>query len=183
MLSNLADLALSSINPTKQLALVNVLDLGCGKSLLPKCMYGWKQFPVAVFCLDYVQEALNFQLDTVKTAPPGHSGNHVYGLCASVCQLPFKSGSFSLITDKGTMDALLKNFKDGASRAKEMLSEVQRVLQDGGIFMQITDEDPDSRLYFLETNSQQSKSGQWTFSVLIDDANKKQECFLYMFQK
>ncbi|KAK7480359.1 hypothetical protein BaRGS_00028406 [Batillaria attramentaria] len=196
VLSGLVDHALSNVSHTPSAGShslstpevtetkpVNVLDLGCGKSLMPKCLYEWKHFPLTVYCLDYIQDAVEFQLGTLQTASPGHTDSNVYGVCASVCQLPFHSRSFKLVTDKGTMDALLKNSTTGVTQAREMLCEVHRVLQDGGVFMQITDEDPDSRLYVLETNSPSSPSGQWTFSVLPEDEDRKQECFVYMFHK
>lgn len=48
------------------------------------------------------------------------------------------------------MDALLKDRSDGHLKAESMMSEVIRVMTPGGRFLQISDEDPDTRLLFLE---------------------------------
>lgn len=160
---------------------VNVLDLGCGQSVLPLRFYEWTPFPVGVHCLDYVEEAVDFQLQTLKATWPGHRQSYVSGVCASVCSLPYKSNLFHVVTDKGTMDALLKDPVSGSTKAKEMLSEVERVLRKDGLFMQITDEDPDSRMYFLETHS--PSTCQWRFSILTDSNQCDREIFAYTFCK
>jgi SAM-dependent methyltransferase len=52
------------------------------------------------------------------------------------------SGSFDLVVDKGTMDAL--GFGDGGvARCQRMVSEMHRLLRPGGIFLQVTDEPPE----------------------------------------
>lgn len=165
----------------KRVQPVNILDLGCGNSVLPQCFYEWRPFPVAVHCLDYVKGAVDFQLRTLREMRPGHRHSYASGVCASVCSLPYKSGTFHLITDKGTMDALLKDPVNGTTNAALMLTEVERVLHNGGSFMQITDEDPDSRMYFLETTS--PPSCQWRFSILVDSGLSDRECFVYSFSK
>ncbi|KAL8617590.1 hypothetical protein ACOMHN_033136 [Nucella lapillus] len=160
---------------------VNVLDLGCGKSSLPLYFYEWTPFPVAIHCLDYVHEAVDFQLKNLRAAPAGHPGSYVCGVCASVCHLPYQSDHFHLVTDKGTMDAVLKDPANGSDRARAMLKEVERVLKSGGSFMQVTDEDPDSRMYFLERHS--PANCNWGFSILIDHSTNSKECFVYSFCK
>ena len=165
----------------KRVQPVNVLDLGCGNSMLPLCFYEWTPFPVAVHCLDYVKDAVDFQLRTLRETWPGHRSSYSSGVCASVCSLPYKSDLFHLVTDKGTMDALLRDPVNGISNAKLMLTEVERVLHKGGSFLQVTDEDPDSRMYFLETNS--PPSCRWRFSILTDRDQSSREYFVYSFSK
>jgi ubiquinone/menaquinone biosynthesis C-methylase UbiE len=98
-----------------------------------------------------------------------------------VCSLPYKDNLFHLLVDKGTMDALIKNPKHGRGDASSMLHEAERVLQSGGMFLQVTDEDPDSRLLFLEKHS--PKSCSWNVSVLADVGPTDRDCFVYTFFK
>lgn len=164
-----------------QLPCHHVLDLGCGRSQLPLNLYLWKHFPLAVICLDYVQEAVDYQLHSLQTVTPGCQNSFMYGACADACQLPFRNDCFDLVMDKGTMDALLKNTQEGALSAKQMLFEAYRVLNKGGGFVQLTDEDPDSRLPFLESIS--PDLCQWNFFVLTGHWDDSQENFLYYFTK
>eukprot|EP00904_Undaria_pinnatifida_P007413 jgi/Undpi1/3801/HiC_scaffold_16.g07170.m1 len=63
-----------------------------------------------------------------------------------VLNLPFPEDSFDAVVDKGTLDALLcRNMED----AQAMATEMHRVLTKGGVFVQITTEDPESRLELL----------------------------------
>lgn len=48
------------------------------------------------------------------------------------------------------MDALLKDTTNGQFKCEVMMSEVMRILSNCGRYMQISDEDPDSRLLCLE---------------------------------
>lgn len=60
------------------------------------------------------------------------------------------------------MDAVLKDKLHGQEKARHMFAEVMRVLSlsGGGRFIQVTDEDPDSRLQFLENCSNSITSCQ-----------------------
>lgn len=63
-----------------------------------------------------------------------------------VLNLPFPEESFDAVVDKGTLDALLcRNVED----AQQMATEMHRVLTKGGVFVQITTEDPEARLELL----------------------------------
>lgn len=76
---------------------------------------------------------------------------------ADVLNLDFPDGSFDAVVDKGTLDALLcRSVED----AREMVTEMHRVLSDGGIYVQVTTEDPDARLELLLESSSSSSSSK-----------------------
>lgn len=168
-------------NTLNLLGQFHILDLGCGSSALPECFYQWEHYPVSVQCLDYIYEAVQYQMHSMKLIRPGNKNSQVHGVCANACCLPYRSDIFHLITEKGTMDSLLKDTRTGQEKARQMFQEVYRVLQNGGVFMQISDEDPDSRLFFLEDLS--GFPCRWTVLDLAVDYEMNNNCFVYSFQK
>lgn len=90
--------------------------------------------------------------------------------CNSRC-LPTAIGDsfFHVVIDKGTTDSLLKS-KDGHQLAESSMTEIFRVLHPKGVLWQITDEDPDVRLLFLQSLSNQVRKTYTTsFEVLLSD--------------
>ena len=69
-----------------------------------------------------------------------------------VRSLTFPSSSFSVVLDKGTLDAILCG-SDSSLHANSMLAECQRVLRPGGSLLIITYGQPSSRLTYLEQRS------------------------------
>ncbi|XP_005097906.2 citrate synthase-lysine N-methyltransferase CSKMT, mitochondrial [Aplysia californica] len=126
------------------------LELGCGTSLVPHDVIKTADVPVSAVLLDYVHEALAFQRQNFDVNKRG-GNRHALTVCADVMSLPLKSCSFHLAVDKGTMDALLRNRQHGKSNSQAMLSEALRVLQRGGRYLQISDEDPDVRIDYLDS--------------------------------
>jgi len=57
------------------------------------------------------------------------------------CHMTFEDSSFSIVFDKGTTDALLSGGESDHIKIEEMMSEIFRVLQSGGIFVLITGND------------------------------------------
>ena len=150
-------------------------------SVVPTKFFEWTPFPVEVHCLDFSAAAISFQLNVVGKVSPGHRNSNIFGVCADVTNIPYKNDTFHLITDKGTMDSLMKDREKGVQNSQEMLSEIERTLCKGGTFLQVTDEDPDSRMLYLETNG--SKTINWQFSILADTEQDNKEIFIYSFTK
>ncbi|CAG5129533.1 unnamed protein product, partial [Candidula unifasciata] len=132
---------------------VSCLDLGCGTSSVWRSILANSPVPVRLVLLDFVQEALHYQKQHVNTAAAAVPESCCHLVCADVTNLPFADGSFHLAMDKGTMDALLKDRSRAHTQAIAMMSEVDRTLTPGGRFLQISDEDPDARLVFLDSLS------------------------------
>jgi len=86
------------------------------------------------------------------------------------CNLPYESGSFSAVIEKGTMDALLRG---GDESWHKMCEETLRVLKPGGCFLQITDENPELRLPLLELLV------GWQVSFREVESDSAYESFIY----
>lgn len=65
---------------------------------------------------------------------------------ADVINLNLPAGTFDAVVDKGTLDALLCGSVDDA---REMVTEMHRVLCTGGAYVQVSAEDPEARLDLL----------------------------------
>ena len=101
------------------------------------------------------QEAsLSLHLTDVDSSPSAvrlmkrrHAGLDNY-TCqeANVLRLGFPPGRFDAVVDKGTLDAILCS---SVEEARDMVSEMHRVLREGGVYVQVTAEDPEARLELL----------------------------------
>ncbi|BFZ11494.1 hypothetical protein BsWGS_14533 [Bradybaena similaris] len=129
---------------------VSCLDLGCGTSSVSRTILSYSRVAVRLVLLDFVHEALQYQKQHMNTTAAAASESGYHLVCADVTCLPFGDRSFDLAVDKGTMDALLKDKARMSTTAGDMLSEAERTLTSGGRFVQISDEDPDARLPFLD---------------------------------
>lgn len=65
---------------------------------------------------------------------------------ADVLNLNTPEGTFDAIVDKGTLDALLCS---SVEDARDMVTEMHRVLRNGGAYVQVSAEDPETRLDLL----------------------------------
>ncbi|XP_068922250.1 citrate synthase-lysine N-methyltransferase CSKMT, mitochondrial isoform X2 [Petaurus breviceps papuanus] len=134
---------------------IRVLDVGCGTSGLCSGLYTKCPLPLNVLGVDFSPVAVSHMkhmLEGHGESPrlsPRHPASRLHFLQAdarnlgSVCA----SGSFELVLDKGTWDAVARG---GLARAEELLSECLRVLAPQGTLVQFSDEDPDVRLPCLE---------------------------------
>ena len=95
--------------------------------------------------------------------------------------LPFASSTFDVVIDKGTSDSALKEPREGVKMAASILRESVRVLKAGGCVWQITDEDPDVKLAFLEAASD-ANTGPLTTSYKVVEACGR-EYFIYLVTK
>ncbi|XP_071386097.1 citrate synthase-lysine N-methyltransferase CSKMT, mitochondrial isoform X1 [Centroberyx affinis] len=137
---------------------LQVLDMGCGTSALGPCIYKHSPFPVRVTCADISPIAVRLMQEHVraKAIEPHHPSSQLEFLELDCTQLHgcYGSESVDLIVDKGTTDALLRS-KEGRGKAGQVLRQCLKVLRSSGSLLQFSDEDPDARLLWLETEGQE----------------------------
>mmetsp|Transcript_10428 Transcript_10428/g.28485 ORF Transcript_10428/g.28485 Transcript_10428/m.28485 type:complete len:274 (-) Transcript_10428:42-863(-) len=122
-----------------------ILQVGMGTSLLQLDMVGQDGFECIVN-VDYSKEAVRQQQEAHKHIPQlVYMEGDVRRLTANALLQP---SSFVGVLDKGTMDALLCGERD-TEDSEEMLAEVYKVLQPGGVYLQLTHAEPCSRLRYL----------------------------------
>ncbi|KAM4611557.1 citrate synthase-lysine N-methyltransferase CSKMT, mitochondrial [Polymixia lowei] len=136
---------------------LRVLDIGCGTSALGLCIYRHSPFPVQVTCADISTIAVHLMQEHIRTkaVQPQNSSSQLEILELDCTELHsyYGSDSVDLIVDKGTTDALLRS-KEGRGKASRMLKQCVKVLRSSGSLLQFSDEDPDARLLWLETEGQ-----------------------------
>ncbi|XP_043825412.1 citrate synthase-lysine N-methyltransferase CSKMT, mitochondrial [Dromiciops gliroides] len=134
---------------------LRVLDVGCGTSDLCPGLYTKCPLPLNVLGVDFSPVAVSrmkYLLEGHGDYPglhPRHPASCLRFLQADARNLGAlcPSGSFQLVLDKGTWDAVARG---GQAGAQQMLSECLRVLAPQGTLVQFSDEDPDVRLPCLE---------------------------------
>ena len=143
-----------------------MLDLGCGTSSFALQLGRVSPVPVQVppiwsptlslimyvqiFYLDYSRAALASmkQLYEEMFSKSGAKKPAVHFVHGNATKMPFKKNTFDLVLDKGTTDSVLK-FEDRTQAhlmAKKIQNEALRIISPHGVYVQITDEDPDLRL-------------------------------------
>ena len=133
-----------------------VMDLGCGTSTvvsqLINSLHGNKPGTMATaVCVDFSVDALAHQQQR-KLHCNQYDVNEglIQYVQADILKLPFRSHTMDVILDKGTVDSVLKDPENGTSNAGHILKDCLRILKPSGVLIQITDEDPDLRMNFLE---------------------------------
>ncbi|XP_035885488.1 citrate synthase-lysine N-methyltransferase CSKMT, mitochondrial isoform X1 [Phyllostomus discolor] len=138
---------------------LRVLDVGCGTSSLCTGLYTKCPHPVDVLGVDFSPVAVAHMNRVLEGGQgqtplcPGHPASCLHFMQADAQNLEpvASSGSFQLVLDKGTWDAVARG---GLPGAYQVLSECLRVLHPQGTLIQFSDEDPDVRLPCLEQRSQ-----------------------------
>ncbi|XP_063172718.1 citrate synthase-lysine N-methyltransferase CSKMT, mitochondrial [Candoia aspera] len=128
-----------------------ILDVGCGTSSLGLELYRRSPTQVHVCCLDFSAPAIECLARLLRDSPPPcHPLSELDCHLGDATQLShhFAPGSFHFILDKGTCDSVVRGCPH---RARRLVAECLRVLSPGGCLLQISDEDPDARVPFLET--------------------------------
>ncbi|KAM8928647.1 citrate synthase-lysine N-methyltransferase CSKMT, mitochondrial isoform 1-T1 [Lycaon pictus] len=134
---------------------LRVLDVGCGTSSLCTGLYTRCPHPVDVLGVDLSPVAVAHMKSLLeggqdrKPLSPGHPASQLRFVQADAQNLESvaSSGSFQLVLDKGTWDAVARG---GWPGAYQLLSECFRVLSPQGTLIQFSDEDPDVRVPCLE---------------------------------
>ncbi|XP_068164120.1 citrate synthase-lysine N-methyltransferase CSKMT, mitochondrial isoform X2 [Antennarius striatus] len=137
-------------------ALLRVVDMGCGISALGPCIYRHSPLPVWVTCADISPIAVKLMQEHIrgKAVEPHSLSSKLEFVELDCTQLHkhFSSGSVDLIVDKGTTDALLRS-EEGKEKASLVLKQCLKVLRSSGSLLQFSDEDPDARMLWLETEA------------------------------
>lgn len=132
---------------------LHVLDMGCGTSALGPSIYRHTPWPVVVTCVDISPVAVELMQEHTKNMPikpqsPVSSLSFLELDCTKLKE-HFRPQSLDLIVDKGTTDALLRS-RDGRAKAGQILRQCLGVLHSSGSLIQLSDEDPDARILWLE---------------------------------
>ncbi|XP_041926152.1 citrate synthase-lysine N-methyltransferase CSKMT, mitochondrial [Alosa sapidissima] len=139
--------------PTDSDASVHILDMGCGTSALGPSIYKHTPWPVVVTCVDISPVAVKLMQEHTKRTPvkPQNPLSSLAFLELDCTRLKehFRPQSLDLIVDKGTTDALLRS-RDGQVKAGQILRQCLGVLRSTGSLIQLSDEDPDARILWLE---------------------------------
>ena len=182
-----------------------VLDLGCGTSSfalqlaraspvpvqVPLLPLSFLRFVVIyvhylqVFCLDYSRAALAtmkqlYEEMFSKTDAKKPAVHFVHG---NATKMPFKKNTFDVVLDKGTTDSVLK-FEDRTQAhlmAKKIQNEALRIITPNGVYIQITDEDPDMRLSLLRDNVVTDSTSPCDFSVSYRDISEDDSWQHFMY--
>ena len=178
-----------------------VLDLGCGTSSFALQLARVSPVPVQVppiwsptlslimyvqvFCLDYSRAALASmkQLYEEMFNKSGAKKPAVHFVHGNATKMPFKKNTFDLVLDKGTTDSVLK-FEDRTQAhlmAKKIQNEALRIISPHGVYVQITDEDPDLRLSLLRDNVVMDSSVPCDFSVSYRDISEDESWQHFMY--
>nr|XP_057921586.1 citrate synthase-lysine N-methyltransferase CSKMT, mitochondrial isoform X2 [Doryrhamphus excisus] len=141
---------------------LQVLDMGCGTSALGPSIYQHCCVPVRVTCADISPVAVQLMQDHIlaNAVQPLNSFSQLdfVELDCTLLHKHFGPGSVDLIVDKGTTDALLRS-KEGRGKAGLVLKQCLKALRHSGSLLQFSDEDPDARLLWLETEARERCAG------------------------
>ncbi|XP_059211010.1 citrate synthase-lysine N-methyltransferase CSKMT, mitochondrial [Centropristis striata] len=170
-------------NKSQPHGLFQVLDMGCGTSALGPCIYRHSALPVQVTCADISPIAVRLMQQHVqaKAIQPHHLSSQLEFVELDCTQLHkhFGGSSLDLIVDKGTTDALLRS-KEGRAKASVVLKQCLKVLRSSGSLLQFSDEDPDARLLWLETEGQEP--GLMAADVGVQEVGELRGMTYYCYQ-
>lgn len=163
--------------------LLQVLDMGCGTSALGPCIYRHSPLAVRVTCADISPIAVRLMQHQVRAQAiqPHNPSSQLEFVELDGTQLHkhFCSNSVDLIVDKGTTDALLRS-KEGKGKASLVLKQCLKVLQCSGVLLQFSDEDPDARLLWLETEAREQ--GVMAANVAVQEVGELRGVCYYCYQ-
>lgn len=161
---------------------LQILDIGCGTSALGPSIFKHSSVAVQVTCADISPIAVRLMQESMKSKPiyPNNVSSRLRFMEMDCTQLlsHYKANSIDLIVDKGTTDALLRS-KEGKGKARLMLKQCMKVLRKSGALLQFSDEDPDARLLWLETETrEQGVMG----NVVVQEVGELRGVVYYCYQ-
>lgn len=164
-------------------ALCHVLDMGCGTSAVGPSIYRHSPLPVRVTCADISPIAVRQMQEHIqaKAIQPHNISSQLEFVELDCSQLHrhFCSSSVDLIVDKGTTDALLRS-KEGKGKAGLVLKQCLKVLRSSGSLLQFSDEDPDARVLWLETEAREL--GVLAADVQVQEVGELRGVCYYCYQ-
>lgn len=164
-------------------AALQVVDMGCGTSALGPSIYRHSPVSVHVTCADISPIAVKLMQEHIqaKAVQPHSCSSQIEFVELDCTQLDkrFSPSTVDLIIDKGTTDALLRS-REGKRNASLVLKQCLRVLRSSGSLLQFSDEDPDSRLIWLETAAQDP--GVMTADVGVQEVGELRGIHYYCYQ-
>ncbi|KAM3591290.1 uncharacterized protein V6R79_026180 [Siganus canaliculatus] len=177
------DFIMPHLDSTSLQSPFQVLDMGCGTSALGPSIYRHSLLPVLVTCVDISPVAVRLMQEHVQTKAiqPYNLSSQLKFLEMDCTQLHthYHSHSVDLIIDKGTTDALLRS-KEGKGRAGLVLKQCLKVLRSSGSVLQFSDEDPDARLLWLETEAREQ--GVMVADVEVQEVGELRGVCYYCYQ-
>ncbi|KAM9424391.1 citrate synthase-lysine N-methyltransferase CSKMT, mitochondrial isoform 2-T2 [Pholidichthys leucotaenia] len=163
-------------------SLMHILDMGCGTSSLGPSVYSHSPIPVHVTCADISSVAVRLMQQHIQANPlqPHNLSSQLEFVELDCTQLDkhYSCGSVDLIIDKGTTDALLRS-KEGKGKAGLVLKQCLKVLRWSGSLLQFSDEDPDSRLLWLEMVAWDP--GQMAANVVVQEVGELRGVCYYCY--
>lgn len=163
--------------------LIKVLDMGCGTSSLGPSIYRHSMLPCQVTCADISPVAVRLMQEHTRAEaiqPLNLSSQlEVVQLDCTQLHTRYSSGTVDLIVDKGTTDALVRS-KEGRGRASVVLKQCLKVLRVSGSLLQFSDEDPDARLLWLETEVREQ--GVVAADVAVQEVGELRGVCYYCYQ-
>ncbi|CAL8241469.1 unnamed protein product [Merluccius merluccius] len=162
---------------------LHILDIGCGTSALGPSVYEHSPVAVTVTCADISPIAVRLMREHVgaKAIEPQHSLSTLAFLELDCRELfaHFGAERLDLIVDKGTTDALLRS-RDGSGKASHVVRQCLKSLRRSGCLLQFSDEDPDARLLWLETEGREP--GAMAADVAVLEVGKLRGVRYYCYQ-
>ncbi|XP_075999827.1 citrate synthase-lysine N-methyltransferase CSKMT, mitochondrial [Genypterus blacodes] len=163
--------------------MIEVLDMGCGTSALGPSIFRNSPFLVRVTCADISPIAVRMMQEhtQAKAIQSHHPSSQIEFLELDCTHLHrhFGPRSVDLIVDKGTTDALLRS-KEGKGKAGQVLKQCLKVLRNSGALLQFSDEDPDARLLWLETEAREH--GFMAADVAVQEVGQLRGVCYYCYQ-
>eukprot|EP00934_Nitzschia_sp_Nitz4_P001903 Nitzschia sp. Nitz4//scaffold170_size48074//30367//31646//NITZ4_007108-RA/size48074-augustus-gene-0.34-mRNA-1//-1//CDS//3329538649//1903//frame0 len=157
---------LGFINDSQIQGPIHVLEVGCGDvplgTELTSAIHAWGEqhqkssILDRVICLDY-SKVLIEQLKASKEKQVDAVEYH----CEDARKLPYDKNQFSLILEKGTMDAMLSDVEEGKDNCRAIVAEMARVLTVGGAIVIIS-----------HLNAQNSDGLEWLDTLVVPGLRK-----------
>ena len=133
-----------------------------------------------MICLDYSLSAVSAMKRLAGEDLEQSDGMEVQFIQADATMIPFRKRSFDLVLDKGTTDSVLKfaDRRKAFTMAKMIQNEALRILSPSGVYIQITDEDPDMRIPLLK----ELKERDFSVSYREISSEDSWEYFMYVLK-